>query len=70
MAQDLLIFRPGAVVASDSGYLMVDYDQIDVKMMTLQAYLESCGCHGVGETQGAQGRSRGEPAPSFGSLHQ
>jgi hypothetical protein len=46
---------------------MVDYDQIDVKMMTFQAYLESCGCR-VGEIQGAQGQSRGEPAPSLGSL--
>ncbi len=38
MAQDLLLLRPDAVITSDDGYLMVDYDQIDVKMMTLQNY--------------------------------
>ena len=38
MAQDLLVLRPDAVIASDGGYLMVDYDQIDVKMMTLKNY--------------------------------
>ena len=41
MAQDLLVLRPDAVITSDSGYLMVDYDQIDVKMTTFQAYRES-----------------------------
>ncbi|HSU99203.1 MAG TPA: hypothetical protein VLI91_03775 [Roseiarcus sp.] len=40
MAQDLLHLRPDAVLVSDDGYLMVDYDKIDVKMMTLQSYLD------------------------------
>ncbi len=38
MAQDLLETRPEAVIVTDSGYLMVDYDRIDVKMMTLADY--------------------------------
>ncbi|WP_158554883.1 hypothetical protein [Methylovirgula sp. 4M-Z18] len=38
MAQDLLVARPEAVIVTDSGYLMVDYDLIDVKMMTLTDY--------------------------------
>jgi hypothetical protein len=41
MAQDLLLLRPDAIVTSESGYLMVDYDRIDVKMMTFQAYRDS-----------------------------
>jgi hypothetical protein len=41
MAQDLLILRPDAIITSDSGYLMVDYDRIDVKMMTFQAYRDN-----------------------------
>ncbi|GLS21643.1 hypothetical protein GCM10007874_46600 [Labrys miyagiensis] len=38
MAQDLLETRPEAVIVTDSGYLMVDYDLIDVRMMTLANY--------------------------------
>lgn len=38
MAQELLKTRPDAVIVTDSGYLMVDYDLIDVKMMTLESY--------------------------------
>jgi hypothetical protein len=38
MAQDLLEAQPEAVIVTDSGYLMVDYDLIDVKMMTLANY--------------------------------
>jgi hypothetical protein len=38
MAQDLLETRPDAVISTDSGYLMVDYDRIDVKMTTLADY--------------------------------
>ena len=45
IAQDLLIRRPDAVATSDSGYMMVDYDQIDVKMTTFQAYMGSCRSH-------------------------
>ena len=41
MAQDLLEIRPDAVIETDSGYMMVDYGKIDVKMMTLQAYKEA-----------------------------
>ena len=38
MAQDVLKVRPDAVRTGPSGYLTVDYDMIDVKMMTLGAY--------------------------------
>jgi len=38
MAQDLLAARPDAVIVTESGYLMVDYDRIDVKMMALADY--------------------------------
>jgi hypothetical protein len=38
MAQDLLATRPDAVIETDSGYLMVDYGLIDVKMTSLDAY--------------------------------
>lgn len=41
MAQDLLESRPEAVIETESGYFMVDYDKIDVKMMTLEEYLTS-----------------------------
>jgi hypothetical protein len=47
MAQDLLKLRPDAVVATDSGYLKVDYEKIDVKMMTLQACTETPKACGV-----------------------
>ncbi len=39
MAQELLATRPEAVMVTPSGYMMVDYDLIDVKQMTLDAYL-------------------------------
>jgi hypothetical protein len=39
IAQDLLASRPEAVIATHGGYLMVDYDLIDVKMMTLDDYM-------------------------------
>ena len=32
MAQDLLATRPDAVIQSEGGYLMVDYDKIDVRL--------------------------------------
>jgi len=39
MAQDLLESRPDAVIETESGFLMVDYDKIDVRMTTLDDYL-------------------------------
>jgi len=39
MAQDLLESRPDAVIETESGLLMVDYDRIDVKMTTLDERL-------------------------------
>jgi hypothetical protein len=36
-----LLSRPDAVIETESGYLMVDYDKIDVKMMTLEDYFTS-----------------------------
>lgn len=39
MAQDLLQVRPEAVIATGSGYLMVDYDMIDVRMTTYEDWL-------------------------------
>jgi hypothetical protein len=41
MAQDLLETHPEAVILTESGYYMVDYDRIDVKMMTLAEYKTS-----------------------------
>ncbi len=38
MAQDLLDTRPDAAILTETGYFMVDYDRIDVKMMTLADY--------------------------------
>jgi hypothetical protein len=32
MAQDLLAIRPDAVIHSASGYYMVDYDKLDIRM--------------------------------------
>ena len=38
IAQDVLKVRPAAVRVGPSGYMTVDYDMIDVKLMTLDAY--------------------------------
>lgn len=38
MAQDLLATRPDAVIQSEGGYLLVDYDKIDVKMTSLDSH--------------------------------
>ncbi|MDH6275443.1 hypothetical protein M2311_005543 [Rhizobium leguminosarum] len=35
MAQDLLAIRPEAVIATGSGYYMVDYDRLDIAMISL-----------------------------------
>lgn len=35
MAQDLLAIRPEAVIATRSGYYMVDYDKLDIAMISL-----------------------------------
>ncbi|MBX5237611.1 tail fiber domain-containing protein [Rhizobium sp. NLR22b] len=35
MAQDLLAIRPEAVIATRSGYYMVDYDKLDIAMTSL-----------------------------------
>ncbi|MBX4924504.1 tail fiber domain-containing protein [Rhizobium binae] len=35
MAQDLLAIRPEAVIATRSGYYMVDYDKLDIAMLSL-----------------------------------
>lgn len=35
MAQDLLAIRPEAVIATGSGYYMVDYDKLDIAMISL-----------------------------------
>jgi len=41
MAQDLLDLAPHAVIVTESGYMMVDYDLIDVAMTTLEEHLAS-----------------------------
>ena len=38
MAQDLLALAPEAVILTESGYMRVDYDRIDVRMTTLEAF--------------------------------
>ena len=38
MAQDLLPLAPEAVIVTESGYMRVDYDRIDVRMTTLEAF--------------------------------
>ncbi|NEJ72670.1 tail fiber domain-containing protein [Rhizobium phaseoli] len=35
MAQDLLAIRPDAVIATGSGYYMVDYDKLDIAMISV-----------------------------------
>jgi outer membrane protein OmpA-like peptidoglycan-associated protein len=35
MAQELLLTRPEAVVTGDDGYMLVDYDRLGIRMMTL-----------------------------------
>ncbi|MBY5568346.1 tail fiber domain-containing protein [Rhizobium leguminosarum] len=35
MAQDLLAIRPEAVIETASGYYMVDYDKLDIAMISL-----------------------------------
>ncbi|PDS81538.1 hypothetical protein CO667_01460 [Rhizobium sp. L43] len=35
MAQDLLAIRPEAVIETGSGYYMVDYDKLDIAMISL-----------------------------------
>ncbi|RUM03855.1 tail fiber domain-containing protein [Rhizobium chutanense] len=35
MAQDLLVIRPEAVISTKSGYYMVDYDKLDIAMISL-----------------------------------
>lgn len=39
MAQDLLDSCPEAVITTASGYMMVNYDKLDVQMVTLEAWL-------------------------------
>jgi hypothetical protein len=41
MAQELLGTHPEAVILTESGYFMVDYDRIDVTMTTLSDYEKS-----------------------------
>ena len=48
MAQDLLESRPEAVIRTDSGYFMVDYDRIDVKMTMWANYQRSAHLLGRG----------------------
>ncbi|MBP0580472.1 tail fiber domain-containing protein [Labrys sp. LIt4] len=48
MAQDLLETHPDAVILTDSGYFMVDYDRIDVKMTMLADYQRSAPLLGRG----------------------
>ncbi|RFB85030.1 hypothetical protein B5K11_32990 [Rhizobium leguminosarum bv. trifolii] len=35
MAQDLLAIRPDAVIATGLGYYMVDYDKLDIAMISV-----------------------------------
>ncbi|WP_246713818.1 tail fiber domain-containing protein [Rhizobium leguminosarum] len=36
MAQDLLLIRPDAVIQGETGYYRVDYDKLDIKMMSVK----------------------------------
>ncbi|PDT04980.1 hypothetical protein CO666_08975 [Rhizobium chutanense] len=41
MAQDLLAIRPEAVIATRSGYYMVDYGKLDIAMISLPEDMSS-----------------------------
>ncbi|MGO8146850.1 tail fiber domain-containing protein [Rhizobium leguminosarum] len=67
MAQDLLAIRPEAVIETASGYYMVDYDKLDIAMISLpeDASLLTAEAAMALATRAARIRSRGSVQPSM-----
>ncbi|WP_197727548.1 tail fiber domain-containing protein [Rhizobium ruizarguesonis] len=61
MAQDLLAIRPEAVIETASGYYMVDYDKLDIAMISLPGDASSLTAEAAMAlaTRAARIRSRG-----------
>ncbi|MDC9835123.1 tail fiber domain-containing protein [Rhizobium binxianense] len=61
MAQDLLAIRPEAVIETASGYYMVDYDKLDIAMISLPGDASSVTAEAAMAlaTRAARIRSRG-----------
>ncbi|MGO8151472.1 tail fiber domain-containing protein [Rhizobium leguminosarum] len=67
MAQDLLAIRPEAVIETASGYYMVDYDKLDIAMISLpeDASLLTAEAAMALATRAARIRSRGSVQPAM-----
>lgn len=58
MAQDLLAIRPEAVIETGSGYYMVDYDKLDIAMISLPGDASSLTAEAVVALAGQSARMR------------
>ncbi|NKK97698.1 tail fiber domain-containing protein [Rhizobium leguminosarum bv. viciae] len=67
MAQDLLAIRPEAVIETASGYYMVDYDKLDIAMISLPEDASPLTAEAAMAlaTRAARIRSRGSVQPAM-----
>ncbi|WP_245372380.1 tail fiber domain-containing protein [Rhizobium leguminosarum] len=67
MAQDLLSIRPEAVIETASGYYMVDYDKLDIAMISLPEDASGLTAEAAMAlaTRAARIRSRGSVQPAM-----
>ncbi|WP_246697931.1 tail fiber domain-containing protein [Rhizobium sp. WYCCWR 11128] len=67
MAQDLLAIRPEAVIETASGYYMVDYDKLDIAMISLPEPASGLAAEAAMAlaTRAARIRSRGSVQPAM-----
>ncbi|MFF0946703.1 tail fiber domain-containing protein [Rhizobium leguminosarum] len=67
MAQDLLAIRPEAVIETASGYYMVDYDKLDIAMISLPEDASGLTAEAAMAlaTRAARIRSRGSVQPAM-----
>ncbi|MGO6664513.1 tail fiber domain-containing protein [Rhizobium ruizarguesonis] len=67
MAQDLLAIRPEAVIETESGYYMVDYDKLDIAMVSLPEDVSPLTAEAAMAlaTRAARIRSRGSVQPAM-----
>ncbi|MGO7493814.1 tail fiber domain-containing protein, partial [Rhizobium ruizarguesonis] len=64
---DLLAIRPEAVIETESGYYMVDYDKLDIEMVSLPEYVSPLTAEAAMSlaTRAARIRSRGSVQPAM-----
>ncbi|NNH61851.1 tail fiber domain-containing protein [Rhizobium laguerreae] len=67
MAQDLLTIRPEAVIETASGYYMVNYDKLDIVMISLPEDVSPLMAKAAMAlaTRAARVRSRGSAQPAM-----